>query len=176
MKEWSNPLTSGLNNEGSERAYNFRCCPKGTDVGDPKGKKPLAKCKTLQIKRFLPVHPFSLLFLHSSWSVSVRPLRLCSLDRPSKSSISNNRNTKINISHNTKMKAKISYNIPNGGWAHIHAYSRYYWTCCGLCGGRFSDITYQWQASSWGHSSPSRVRVTWHATHDCKKTLDHTLV
>ncbi len=55
------------------------------------------------------------------WSVSVRPLCLCSLDRPSKSSISNNRNTKINISHNTEMKAKISYNIPNGGWAHIHA-------------------------------------------------------
>lgn len=53
--------------------------------------------------------------------------------------------------------------------SQTRTHSRYYWTCCGLCGGRFSDITYQWQPSSWGHSSPSRVRVTWHATHDCKK-------
>lgn len=39
--------------------------------------------------------------------------------------------------------------------SHTRTHSRYYRTCSGLCGGRFSDITYQWQGSSWGHSSHS---------------------
>lgn len=60
---------------------------------------------------------------YSSWSVSVRSLHLCSLDRPSKTSIFNNGNTKINVYHNTKMKEKISHNTPNRGWAHIHAHT-----------------------------------------------------
>lgn len=67
----------------------------------------------------LHVHLLSLLFLN----LSIQPIHLCSLDWPSKTSTSNNRNTKINLYHNTKIKEKISHNIPNRGWAHIHPHT-----------------------------------------------------
>lgn len=109
--------------------------------------------------------------IYSSQSASVQPFHLCSLDQPLKKSISNNRNAKINLSHNTKMKAKTSQKEDELTYYTQSIISN----MSGLCGGRFSNITYPWQASSWGHSSQLHVRVAWHVTHDCKKALNHTL-
>lgn len=108
---------SGLSNEGSKWAYNVRCFLRSTcrpferkeqfsKMLNPPDKE-ISSCSSIK-----PIIPPS---FYSSRSVSVRSLHLCSLDRPSKTSIFNNRNT--------KMKEKISHNIPNRGWAHIHAHT-----------------------------------------------------